>query len=158
MGSKRATTNVNRSNRLVGRLKDIYTRAEHFGAIQKELLDKLNEELYESDDWKRAPEWMRQYVRGWGDCLRERIIHEKVEHRYFFEGEWRTHENIQEVLNKSNRGWASVADCPSGFFWKKEFGWGLRIRPFFLSEESESKICMKCLKPITLECHLSCKP
>lgn len=60
-------TTINRKRRLKSRLGDLLQRVEIYGLSHDEYLTRRTAEIFESDDWKRAPEWVKSYLRGYED-------------------------------------------------------------------------------------------
>lgn len=145
--SKHAQTEMNRQDRIMNRVKDIYMRARHFGWTQRSQLDALTKEVYQQPDWKRATIATRSYVRGFMDALSE-YQHGQQEHRYYINGKWMTHDEINKLIKETDGSWGIAADAPGGFFWKEVFTYGPPLRPYFL-DESKHQICShpECLHP-----------
>ncbi len=145
--SDRSKTNHNRQMRLLNKLKNLYLAAECFTWTQDKLLDNISKDIYDSDDWKKGPSYIHEYIRGFQDALREHLMSDKVEHCYFFAGSWRNHEDIQRHLTNTAQGWQTVSNCIGGFFWNRKPSWAAGRRPYFLMKEHWEKICDKCFLP-----------
>jgi len=78
-------TTMNRKARLLRRFQDIWSRVEVYGLSHDNYL-ALRKELHDSDDYRRAPVWVREYLRGYEDCWIEGVWRNKVIFSYVVDG------------------------------------------------------------------------
>ncbi len=60
-------TALNHRTRAVGSLRDIYSRGEHFGTLQSDIITQRRA-VY--DSVKHCPGWVTQYLHGYEDAIR----------------------------------------------------------------------------------------
>jgi hypothetical protein len=69
--TKYATTEYNRGERVLSRLRDIYDCARSFHSTHAEILTRLDEKIYKTRDWEKLTPYYRGMFAGTHRALRD---------------------------------------------------------------------------------------
>jgi hypothetical protein len=118
-------TTINRKARLLGRFRDLWMRCESFQWSHDEYLDHRSAEMLDADDYKRAPIWVKEYLRGWEDSWMASIWRYKVIFSYPMNGKQMAINSLEYRAAAELIGYCQDTDtgahiwCESGKFWTK---------------------------------------
>ena len=131
------STTLNKKNRAVMGSVDALSAARSFGSLSKDLHDRLREVIA---DMGKAPEWAREYVRGYQDCLtRTLYLTDLISGGYVdgvFSSTLKDRPDYYEKNGMGPKDWNDRA-TDKGHYWQENItktGYQTRgIKPFFVS-------------------------
>ena len=62
-------TALNHRDKFTTGLVDLFSSAKIYGSTHDHMLDERQRLLHDDPKWKRVPEWVRSYVRGYEHCM-----------------------------------------------------------------------------------------
>lgn len=132
------STTLNKKNRAVSRSIDALFAARSFGSLSKDLHERLREAIA---DMGKAPEWAREYVRGYQDCLTKALYHTVLIFGGYVDGVFYSVEKDRPDYYEKNgmgpKDWHDRATA-KGHYWQETItktGYQTRgIKPFFISD------------------------
>lgn len=138
----RLDTALNKKNDAVRYSVDAYSAARSFGSLSKDLNERLREIIA---NMGKAPEWAREYVRGYQDCLGKDLYHTVLIFGGYVEGVFYTVEKDRADYYEKNgmgpKDWNDRATA-KGHYWEENItatGYQIRgIKPFFISDADHS--------------------
>lgn len=84
--SRYSLTEYNRSERLLRRLRDIYSRAKSYHWAHREILDALGAEIYATKDWAKLKPYYRGVFAGTSRALGDELYAHYLEWRLYLGG------------------------------------------------------------------------
>jgi len=135
----RLDTTLNKKTRAVTRSIDAISAARSFGSLSKDLHDTLRVCVA---DMGSAPQWAREYVRGYQDCLTKALYQTDLVYGGYIDGAFfSVHRSRADYYEKNGYGPKEWNDKSSrkGHYWTEHLtatGYKLRgLKPFFIGEE-----------------------
>jgi hypothetical protein len=118
---------LRRRDRAVSNLRDLYSRAEHFGLLSSQINDEYNVILA---NLGKAPQWVRQYLDGYRAALTEQAYRQQLVYGAIIDGHFfSTHRDREDYYEKSGIEPRAFADDnpTKGHYWRNN------LKPFFVS-------------------------
>jgi hypothetical protein len=107
------TTEYNRAERVLARLRDIYSSARHFHFTHEQLMAALDRDIYKTRDWEKLTPYYRGMYAGMSRALRDRMWQCDLVWLLYFEGRLVKSEDVPKGRWCDVRGGAHVwRDAP----------------------------------------------
>jgi hypothetical protein len=86
MSTRYQTTEYNRAERMVSRMRDIYSSAQIFHMTHRQLLDTMTEKVYSTQDYRKLKPYYRGYLAGVQRILAYNLYRYHLEWRVRLDG------------------------------------------------------------------------
>lgn len=88
--------------KLVSRVGDIFLRAECCHMTSEKISERMREEVYESVEWRKTPEWVHAHVNGYYEAKRNELYRYHIGWVMWLDGELLTSKAIDALTLQEN--------------------------------------------------------